>query len=133
MLYRKAKPNVFSLSPSLSRTSCLQPFVFHPHHHTIDTFLLTAKSLPLVAPKTPVAENSRILQVSSADVTNAQHLEKPGAPRSSPLATQASVWTPPPFRKGFGLIQVSFVRFSMSFCLRSFALHSTVSYYTLDL
>ena len=44
----------------------------------------------------------QIAQVSSADVTNARHLEKPIAPRRTlPLTTRVSVWTTLLLEKGF--------------------------------
>ena len=103
--------------------------------HAIHTFFLTSKSLPLVAPqilrpKTRRSPKSRWL--SSQMLSS--HLEKPVALRSTrrtrPLATRASAWAPPLFRKDFTIyiVQVSFVRFSISFCLGSSALHFILPY-----
>ena len=81
-----------------------------------------------------MAEDSRIAQTSSADVTNTRRLDKIAAPHVDHGPSQVGPWTglaTSPLGKD---LRPPFVRFSISFCFtsRPFASHPTSSLFTLD-
>ena len=83
-----------------------------------------------------MAEDSRISQTSSTDVTYTCHLDKIAASHSTCLPRKSDlgpVWTTSPIAKENDF-RLPLVRSSISFCFTSrlFAPHSTSSYFTLE-
>ena len=128
---RPPTPNRPNLPPSADMPR-LQPAFFHPRCHTIDTFPPT---LPSLRPN-PYSRRLADRPCLGRCHKHAPPRKAPAGPRSSrrsqPLASQASVWSAPLFRKDFtvySLIQDSLVCFPclLSFYLRPSALHSTIT------
>src|SRR5260221_3000921 len=100
----------------------------HPCCHLIEAFPLAAKSLCLLCPSS-LLPKKQIAQHSSADATNACHLEKPIYPHCAcctwPLAGQTSVWTTPLLGKGLSMNRVIYVPLYVS--ISPFALDHLLS------
>src|SRR5260221_14779377 len=103
---RRFHDNILTL---ISSSHCLHPSVLHPRCHTIESFIPAVK-LPCSSRPASSWPKKRIAQNSSADATNARHLEKPAIPRRTrrtpPLAGQTSVWTTSLLGKGFTAYRV---------------------------
>jgi hypothetical protein len=115
------------LSPSFS-------LILHRHCHTIDTFPLTA-NFPFIAPEF-LRPKTQIAQDSSATATRAHHLENPIGARLTSCTDPRRSWATSLLGRVLTVHTVgSFKPFScvfcISFCVRSFALHSRISYFIL--
>ena len=128
--------DVLMRRPTPSCTPRLQPFVFHPHCHTIDTFLLTAKSPPLVASqilrsKTRGSRESRrptsqMLAASKSPSLHVAHVAH-GPSQVAPRSGLHRYWER--ILLFIGSFRSLFVRFSIPFCVGSSPLHSSFLFY----
>ena len=120
--FRLTRPN------SSSHTPRPKLVLIHLRCYMIDAFPLTVMMLSLAVPQTSRLKTRRSPNLSTDFTTTALN-SQPAAPRSRrrarPLASRASVWTPPLFRKAATVYRLISVSFRTFLCLLQFGLRAS--------